>query len=34
MNIWKKQIWQLFYQLDFMITFLIKSHSAILNLVK
>ena len=34
MNIWKKQICQLFYRLDFMITFLTKSHSAIVKLAK
>jgi len=33
MNIWKKQLWQLFYRLVFTIT-LIKSHSAIVNLAK
>jgi IS5 family transposase len=33
MNIWKKQLWQIFYRLVFTIN-LIKSHSAIVNLAK
>lgn len=34
MNIWKKQLWQLFYRLVFTITFLTKGHSDLLRLAK
>lgn len=34
MNIWKKQLWQLFYRLIFTINCLNKSHSALFNLAK